>query len=563
MLGSLFVAISLGQMLVNLLYGNEIEMSESDGVWKFTQKGSFSFRIDLQTIRVFRRSLDEKQNRLNRISINTGDRTLYVNVGTIWKGIVNIELNNKLVQTGEFLAQQMKVKLIWNEGKDRHGKIISNEFSVIHPEIKDREPYVGKKIWGRTVLLVFASLTLMIVAGVYAAVWLTSDDDPGNMVQVHGKELGGSNYYSYNDEVYYLRRGDGYFKVKDADYNTFRPLLKDKQFGGEMGIDTFSVYLGTERIADIDRRTIRYIGAYFIADAKSVYYKNYKLEGADSKTFGLVGTTTHISSKYPYGGDSRNLYYKHYLLKGINPAEAWIFDGIYNYIADNRLVYYRTNRLEGVNAQNFKAEKIDYQLTYATDGKSHFINGIAFPDKVANKLFGTSEVDLQTLKLLAKKEDGYCYHMLFFDKENIYYFDESKQEFICNESFDKELDLTILANGLFSDGKNIYFMIGESVRRRRGGVIAYITKVVKLEDVNSINFRKVKEVSRGIIWTDGRRFFVSGYIEEKHSSSLLWELKCEPAESFSKDDITGIPDYTSFVKIKTKPRKSFLKEDDY
>lgn len=558
-IGIVISSLSVGQKVINALFGNVIEiLIADDKSWEIWVSGKLSKKIDVGSIKEIKWGLTETV--LNRITFQS-DSTIYINVGSIWTGASDNIVNQWLYKNCSVLAERLNTKLKETVTENNKKKIKYYTYSVQSADFKEKSISIRKRVSLLKRSLIVFLLLLFLVLSIFIIIKITSDDDPDNKVSHLGKSFSASNYSSYDNEIYFLRVGDGYYKVRDADYDTFRPLSIKKQYGSDMGIDTLSVFYGNKKIEGIDRQTVRYIGAYFVADSRNVFYKNEIIEGADAATFALPDQRAIYSYKYPYGRDKAHLFYKKYLLKDMDPGSAHTFEGTFDYISDNKHVYYRNTKLDNVDARSFNAEHIDYQLTYATDSKKYFINGKTFPENVPDIYWGSVTVDMASLRLLQKKK-RYSGHMIFMDRNNVYYFDESKQKIVRRDSYSKNFELRMLDEGLFTDGESIYFFIKQNVRSRKRGTVAIKTKIVRLENVKAQNFYRVKELSKTVVWADGKSYYVTSYDREKYGYSSLCLLKSKPSDKLSSGDLSGIPDYSSWMEIKTRPRKSFEKEAD-
>lgn len=561
--GVVVFSVFVGQKSVYLLYGDRVEIIVNDNCWEIWYNRELQYRINPESINSLVWLMSD--DTLNRITIKT-DSTICINVGSIWKGIQDTEVNKWLHGVADDLARSLNTKVKENVVQVKNSTKKNYSYTVQHPDIEKSIASKRIPLSLTKKLLIICTIILLPVLCIYLIVHLISDDDSDNQVSRFGVSYSTSNYLSYNDEVYFLRIGDGYFKVKEADFKTFRPLLRKGQYGSNVGVDTFSVFCGTEKLKDIDRRSVRYIGAYFVADAHHIFYKGQKIEDADAQTFDLAIQKYSNSYKYPYGRDSKHLFYKYYLLNGMNPDSVRVFDRTFDYISDNKNAYYRNIKLEGVDAKNFRAEYIDYQLTYATDDKQYYVNGKALPDRVRNIYWGSTEVDKGSLKLLTRKQE-FSHHMLFYDAHHVYAFDESRQEFVTANYFDRDISFTELSNGIWTDGIHIYFVRkqGLSYRSRGGGRYrtAELTQILCLKNKRASDFRKVRDFKQGVLWRDGTDYYLSGYLSEAFSSFSLWKLKVKPkGDKLEEDNTPEVPEHSEWLSVKTRVRRSFEKETD-
>lgn len=482
-----------------------------------------------------------------QIHIQSNNALLKINIGGVFKGTTDEDFKQWLTAVTEQLKKQLKAEVL----------ISSNIYTIKRDSKNQQQPVVSYKVV--KVLTIAILMIVGFIVGTYTlVVYVFGDDDPDNEVSLHGISCGSSDYYLYNDQIYFRDQdGNGYFKVKNSDSKTFQPLNKEGQYSTNMGVDAFSVFYDKKQIEVIDRKQVRYIGGYYVADNKNVYYKDIVIEGADSHTFELMSQDKNNSKTFPYGRDKNFGYYQSVQMKDLNPSRAILFEAIDN-ISDGRYAYYKGEKIENAQGASFVAEYVDRNLTFAQDGSSFWVNGIKFPENVQNRFRGTTSVDQPSLKLMAKKGEG-CTHMIFYDQKHIYYFDEQKQEYYFIKDI-SDLVLTKIANGVYRSGEDIYLFRSKTNRaRHRGGssTISIETKLVELDNVKFSNLRSVKEIRDAIIWSDGIDYYFS-YNSESYSKSGLFMINKDLLDinniTYITEDLLKNPSTGgTLFTIKTKP----------
>lgn len=481
-----------------------------------------------------------------QIHIQSNNELLKINIGSVFKGTTDEDFKQWLTAVTEQLKKQLKAEVL-----------ISSNIYTIKRNLKNQQQSVSYKVV--KVLSIAILVIVGFIVGTYTlVVYVFGDDDPDNEVSLHGISCGISDYYLYNDQIYFRDQdGNGYFKVKNSDSKTFQPLNKEGQYSTNMGVDTFSVFYEKKQIEGIDRKQVRYIGGYYTADNKNVYYKDIVIEGADSHTFELMSQDKNNSKTFPYGRDKNYGYYQSVRMKDLNPSRAILFDAI-DYISDGRYAYYKGEKIEHAQGISFMAEYVDRNLTFAQDSSSFWVNGIKFPENVQNRFIGTTSVDQPSLKLMAKKGEGSA-HMIFYDQKHIYYFDEQKQEYYFIKDI-SNLVLTKITNGVYRLGEDIYLFrskINRSHHRGGSSTISVETKLAKLDNVKFSSLEAVKEIRDGIIWSDGIDYYFS-YNSKSYSKSGLFLINKDLLDinkiTYITKDMLKIPSTgRTLFTIKTRP----------
>jgi len=165
-------------------------------------------------------------------------------------------------------------------------------------------------------------------------------------------------------------------------------------------------------------------------DKMSVWYKQYKIIGADPFSFKI------LNNSYSY--DNNNVFYKQTLL--IN-AEKENFEILNNlYAKDNERIWYKGKEVFGIeNPENFKV--IDGY--FSSDGNSIYLNNdtllIKVPDSDPNTFLNTEDdMHLSSLKYYKDKKNVYCIdtEKNIGDADFMYVFDAFTESFeILNEKY--------------------------------------------------------------------------------------------------------------------------------
>lgn len=475
-------------------------------------------------------------------------KRIKINLGKVFTGIKDSDFSNKMSQLSALMEKKLKAKK-----RDVNGLLVINRKN-------ENNSHLSKFL--KIIFIAFVSIIFCIASVYILTVYVFGDDDPDGKVARYGEDFGNSNYKVYDNQIYFLDVGNGYFKVKGADYKSFKPLTKKGQYSTNMGIDDFHVFYDNKQVPNINRKQVRYVGAYYTADDKNVYYKDKIVTGANSATFQLAEKENSNSMKFPYGIDKDHVYYESYLLEKLNPEKIRFFNAIYSFVTDDQYVYYKNQILPNADGNTLEVENVDYKLTFAKDNSHFWINAIEFPDKVQNRLLGTTDVDKLSLKLLAKKGIGTA-HMIFYDNKHLFCFDEYEQEFYLLKDMDNISDIKRIANNVYSLDNEIYFFIRRSIFSRSRGSTkkneGIETKFVRLKDVKTSDFKVFKETSGGTIYTNGSQYFYN-IVNDTYSKSSIYildekQVNNDASRYISDDFLTAAPYDKTLFTIRSRPER--------
>lgn len=485
-----------------------------------------------------------------RITIKT-DRTIHINIGTIFKGVEIPEMDEFLVRLKNVLTKRYQLYYHANTANPN-----INTFSFSKKEFGERR---------KSLIVKLSLIGATVLAVIIVAVSIVIVSKAGGDGLLHAEGIGNSVFATYDGKVYALKVGDGHFELKGVDINTFKPFVFDREYGTLIGKDKKNVFASDEKVLGIDVNSAVYLGLSYIKDAQNVFYKTLKIDGADVATFKSLKHSAGLNTiGFKYATDKNKVYYKNLVVKYANPNTVSSVDKTFDYIKDDRNAFYRSQLLPNVNLKNFYAVETNYQIVYASDGKKHFVNGMQFPANVNNKFFGTTNVDTSKLVIL-QKAVGNSRHLLFSDNKAIYYYDDAKKEFICADDLP---GLRPLHDGVFTDGRFCYFTYTANLFSRKYGSSGSQTTIYKT-NFDARNLVVFHRLEGSTIYKYGNDYYIS--MDSKSTS--LFHIKDFP--TFDKEIIkagrTYVADDKYFeaiantelvLKIKTRNRTSFEDEND-
>ena len=441
-----------------------------------------------------------------------------------------------------------------------HSCILEGSKNILHAEYiyhpKIPLPTSLKKT--KFVGIVIAGLIIGF-AGIMTTIYFLTQQDRGKSIH-GGKSIGKSHFETYEDKIYFHNQeGKGYFELVFVDAATFKPFSYQNEYGSDMGSDKDHVFYGHTILQGIDPKQAIYLGKNYIRDNQHVFFKTDQLLDADSATFRALEHLTNDIVSFSYGKDAKRVYYENKPLPLADPMSITTFPEIYNHVKDDKHVYFKERLLEGLDAHKTTVMKMDHGLYYATDGVTHYVNGIAFPKEVDNEIFGKTKA--HNVKLLQLKHSGSA-HLLFYDQNSIYYFDESSQSFKTAKTFPQVLALSKIDDRLLSDGQFIYFTQRKKLVSKGRSGYHYdgdATFINRLDNVTVEDFKKVKNFDNTPVYSDGKNDYISmqGYgnhVEVRSSLYLLKNMNFLNEHQIKKSDIQDIEQKTQILEIRTPKR---------
>ena len=444
-----------------------------------------------------------------------------------------------------------------------HSCILEGSKNILHAEYiyhpKIPLPSLPKKT--KFVGIVITGLIIGF-AGIMTTIYFLTQQDRGKSIH-GGKSIGKSHFETYEGKIYFHNQeGKGYFELILVDAATFKPFSYQNEYGTHMGSDKDHVFYGHTILQGIDPKQAIYLGKNYIRDNQHVFFKTDQLLDADSATFRALEHITNTIVSFSYGKDVKRVYYENKPLPLADPMSITTFPEIYNHVKDDKHVYFKERLLEGLDAHKTTVIKVDHGLYYATDGVTHYVNGISFPKEVDNEIFGKTKA--HNVKLLQLKHSGSA-HMLFYDQNSIYYFDESSQSFKTAKTFPQVLALSKIDDRLLSDGQFIYFTQRKKLVSKGRSGYHYdgdATFINRLDNVTVEDFKKVKHFHNTPVYSDGKNDYISmqGYgnhVEVRNSLYLLKNMNFLNEHQIKKSDIQDIEQKTQILEIRTPKRTNY------
>ncbi|SHE56334.1 DKNYY domain-containing protein [Pedobacter caeni] len=476
------------------------------------------------------------------------DKKVQINIGNVFTGIVNPEIDQLLVKLKKVLTTGHQLQYEENTNdKHTHAFVISK---------------AGLKVNPKKTVFIIAAIAVIIITSVGIAVFFLAKADSGENL-LNGVSYPRANLSKYNNKVYALKPGDGYFELKGADVKSFKPMHFENEYGTVTGEDNTNVFSGDEKISGINRENAVYLGRNYTRDTKSVFYKALKIPDADAATFQSLKHDAGFNVlAFKFAKDKNKVYYKNLVVKYANPEKITSVNETLDYIKDDRNAFYRTKLLPNVNVSDFHAVGANYQLTYASDGKKHFVNDLQFPEVVDDRLWGTRKVRINHLVAL-QKPGGNARHLLFSDAEALYYYDDQKVAFICAKEWH---NLRPFDEGVFVDDDHVYFTRTHTLGSRKYGSSGSETIIYKT-DIKKQNFTVVYRLKEATIYKSGQDHYISKH-NESVSLSLLdnftwFENEVIKTGRYIDDKyFKPVEKSTSVFKIRTRNRTHFENEND-
>lgn len=340
------------------------------------------------------------------------------------------------------------------------------------------------KIRAHRNLQAIVGLTLIAVAlivGCFISLRDTHYDDIER-----GKEPLSGSFVRYDDHVYAVSAGDGYYRVVGADARTFKPL--GVQGFAPLGQDAHAVYCGDQVIPGLLPDAARVVAEGYVADAQRAWFCGQSVSDPAYRSWqALIGSVdersanrvkyqrfpvvplprAHVASLHAinrvYVGDDVQLFYQGHLVVGADPANVQSMSYVTGeakgrvddaYIRDSRAVYYRGVQIEDAAAAAFdifRPDNNDNADTYGFDRASgrYYFNGQKFPASVDG-------VDAQSLRVLLTDRD-HANQDLFVNEHGIFFWDTQRNQlrFACVPPA-PGLHAVDRARSIFTDGQSLY-----------------------------------------------------------------------------------------------------------
>ncbi len=461
-----------------------------------------------------------------------------------------------------FISQQLEDTFQFHSCTLQGNKnLVAREY-IYHPKIALPSPSYRQKLAAWIIM----GIILFFIVAMSAFYFITQS---GRGKSIHGGEpIGKSEFELYEGKIYFHHKeGKGYFELNPVDTAHFRPFVNKDELKVEMGSDGIHIFYGNHILQGINANEAVYLGRNYILDNHHVFFRTSLIPSADISTFRALEHINNNTLSFSYAIDKQNIYYQNKPLALLDPMSIKTFPDIFNHVGDHTYVYYKDRPLEGLDANKTTVQRVDYRLYYTTDHQSHFINGIKLPTMVDNILWGQTQSN--NVHLLSLKHSGSA-HILFYDENHIYYFDEFTQTFKTAKPLAQKFKWTKIDEKLLSDGQFIYFTERKKiVRKRRSGYNIYGDETIlnRLDNVKAEEFKKIKEIDGTPVYSDGKNMYISmrgygNYFTVTSSLYLLKHTNFRNEHQIKASDIAKIDQKTKILTIRTQNKTHYDDNDE-
>ncbi|WP_433847204.1 DKNYY domain-containing protein [Acinetobacter proteolyticus] len=377
----------------------------------------------------------------------------------------------------EALAKQQQLQRIRNTSthKKTHIDIISiiaDQQALDAFQRKQRGSAIG------LTLGILVSFSLFITY----LLWDKFNDGSVKLPRQQTHAISGTNFETFQNQVYIFKQGQGTFLLPQAKADQFKGLtlsnlpLPDRadELYSNVGKTAQHVYWQDHILSLLNPAQTRYLGNDFTKDHQQVYFRDIRLTNANAAHFSAILHPSFNTLGYFYAKDDQQVYYKTKALTDLDPQQSQAFPNSSQYIHDQSVVYYQDKKLDQLNAQQTQifsgSNRFSQDLNLATDGRSFYLNEHPLPNIAEHKFWGTTPVDATQLQLLgSQSSEPYPgnFSYLFADQQYIYVYDEFYQRLKVLYRFPQPIQLQVLEDRRFSDGKNKY-IITEKIYRSKG-----------------------------------------------------------------------------------------------
>lgn len=466
-----FILIYLFQLIDKRLYGTQLSIGFNEKYLEFRTARN-TYQIPYSQLKWL--TLTKKNDIYSTLNIQA-DQSLNFVLGS-WVGKLNApEFENFRNALKKELKQQGFEHKVDN-GKQGKTIIVQELFC------KDYSDYLNKQ--NKRKKRTFIYLGIFFVFFTIFTIFLVRAFSRDGISISDGEKIESSYFEKYQNKVYFLKIGDGYFPLPEANPSTFKALQMEGEVFSEVGADQQHTYWQDHKLVLLNPANSVYLGGDYTKDAQHVYFRDQLLAHVDVATFQAIKHSQYNTPVYYFGKDKNKVYYKTIPLPGLETETARSFDNSSRYVKDRQKVFYKNSFLKGLNAELTKVyDPEHYRAAFATDGQHHFINGEPVPETASNKYFGTTDIDLTTFKLLLPAGAG-SYLYLFGDSRHLYFYDEKYAKMVMVYTFDQPVALRALDNGNFTDGKFTYTLNIRKISTRSRTMTTtygYDAKILRME----------------------------------------------------------------------------------
>lgn len=318
------------------------------------------------------------------------------------------------------------------------------------------------------------------------------------------QRIGTSIFYHHDKQIYAEVAGAGYLPVYGADPESFEVLEGINQ---SVGWDKNKVYCGNG-VLDGMKAPVKALGNGLYSDGTTTYYCSFTAENIKSNMlvyffksafYTLMGkkyadyqyTTIKIDDTaksfqpieeiYTLSSDGTQFYYKGQPIDGAKGRIFALADAS-DYFSDGKQLFYQTEPLGVAYHSDWVATRYgargNFEVLYHKNGGQIFINGKELnPNQPPYKVFSLNE--------------GYAQHLIFYDDNTIYAYDNQQDKAIAIG--DNRLNLgqfSEFSDGYFTNGTDIlYFSSREDWPQNRRnnymGLRAFTTMLGKVKTASA------------------------------------------------------------------------------
>ncbi len=343
-----------------------------------------------------------------------------------------------------------------------------------------KNPDEHKKTLLTRIIIAFSALTIILCIVFISLLGAVDIDDEINQ---NGKALFGG-FTVYQNTIYVVVPGDGYFPVPQADIKSFQPISHAYD-DRHMAIDDKNVYCGNSIIPQLDPKKVAPIGNNYYSDGTTTCYCDKAVQRNKDLTVrkGLRNQISH----YLFGNDKpqKPQMYR-YGLKVLPKSDTPYFTMLKNrsIACNGKQVFYKGEVMPKANKDSLAAIPLynhtdtTQSFVYFRDGKHVYHQNKLLPITDNKALYGINVNPRENGTYLYDPLDGTVYidsisfdrkngpyevmskfgshvnHTLWYSMKGVYYYDTVKKETrragdnpFSNKNF-KEIAPLVFSNGI-------------------------------------------------------------------------------------------------------------------
>jgi hypothetical protein len=445
--------------------------------------------------------------------------------------------------------------------------------------------------------LFYAVLGILVISAGTLVSALMYNPDPAPDFEEKKTDLN-SVFSTYNGKVYALVPSNGYYEIRGARPETFKPLNGEYN-DSHIGHDGQHVYAGNLVLEGLQPAKTVALGNHYYSDGNITYYVDGNSERNEALgTFGflvqtvgyrfrwadkpqdywyplvkLPGGRYHAALNYAVAVNSRQAFYKGLPIAKADPnsmrtlpirfPERSERESI-DYFTDGTHVYYRNQLLPlayhpGLYETGIEGD-VASRNAYLTDQKNGmvYVDGLSFtPDPSPYQLFNA--------------DSRHSNQILWLSQKGMYFYNaETKEQEKAGDTPFQGKNPEELAPDVFRSGDAVYYLSASESWARKSGLQSRSTHLNRLENVRASTLQKVHSGNpdHSKVWKSGSRYF---YFDDLGSSQLLpsaiYEIKeaaviqkLTDADNLGSDGVRRLltagkltePDHETLVTASTK-----------